>query len=1014
MRSLTMTIRVSIIVIFLVIFGIQAPSYGITLVGVDSLTQTETVGSGDVIYTLRVSNTGAAADTITLTTSGDVASATLSPSPVELAAGASQDVTLTVPGAALSSAGTYQVYVTATSQADTTQTATVTTTTTITGSFGVSLVERDSTVVGPPIGVHGPVTITYLLQVSNTGTASDTINLTTSGNVEGATISPSRVTLAAGASQIVYLRVSSTGVPSDGKFHVYLTATSQGDITKTATVVVTNSDQEENNPPIFNEGRTTARSVREDVPIGTNIGAPLAATDLDSDTLTYLLNPDDSTSQLFEIDSATGQLKTKAALDYETATTYTLNALVTDGDSGGSDTITVTVQIIDIDDTSGVTLNYGVTLIVLGSLTQTATVGSGDVNYTLRVSNAGTVSDTITFTTSGDVASATVSPSSVALAVGASQDVTLTVPGAALSSNGTYQVSVTATPQGDTTKTATVTTTTTISDTFGVRLEIIGIAGGGGKDTYILQVSNIGTVSDTITLTMSGDVESATLSLSRVTLAAGASRNVILKVPNADTYRVSVTATSQGDTTQTDTVAVTNAVQEENNPPTFDKDNTTIHRVREDVPIGTNIGAPLTATDLDDDTLTYKLYSFASTSQLFEIDSATGQLKTIAALDYETATTHTMTVFVTDDHPEGVDFITVTVYIINPDPSDPSDPSDQSEPTLSDPTSHTVIFSEFMFESKGGENGLPQWIEVYNNSTSNINLRGWKLHWKHLLPIPFEVTTTFKEDFIIPVEQSRLIVTSLGRHSGGGKLSDDDVYQLHVLHVEELGQEDVENLNRMITRGGFSLKLTNSKDVLIDHIGTLQGDKQTWQLHECLIEGVRSSLIRRFDNGVPRSGTERGGWRRAFDAKRLVAGLYYGSQHDLGTPGYRRGKPLPVQLSQFSAQFVDGQAIISWTTESELDNAGFNILRSQSEQGPFVKVNPTLIQGAGTTGERNEYTWTDTTAKPNTFYYYRGYYRIEDVSHAGVRKQLATVRLRGFVSAKGKLTTSWGVMKTQN
>ena len=66
-----------------------------------------------------------------------------------------------------------------------------------------------------------------------------------------------------------------------------------------------------------------------------------------------------------------------------------------------------------------------------------------------------------------------------------------------------------------------------------------------------------------------------------------------------------------------------------------------------------------------------------------------------------------------------------------------------------------------------------------------------------------------------------------------------------------------------------------------------------------------------------------------------------------------------------------------------------------------------MIQGAGTTAERNEYKWTDTTAKPNTVYYYR----IEDVSHAGVREQLATVRLRGLVSANGKLTTNWGTLK---
>ena len=121
-------------------------------------------------------------------------------------------------------------------------------------------------------------------------------------------------------------------------------------------------------------------------------------------------------------------------------------------------------------------------------------------------------------------------------------------------------------------------------------------------------------------------------------------------------------------------------------------------------------------------------------------------------------------------------------------------------------------------------------------------------------------------------------------------------------------------------------------------------------------------------------------------------------------------EPLPVTLSYFRAELTDTGVNLKWTTESEIDNAGFYIYRSQTRYGTFKVVNPTLIQGAGTTSERNEYTWTDTTAKPNTVYYYR----IEDISHAGVRKQLATVRMRGFVSASGKLTTRWADLKVNN
>ena len=338
-----------------------------------------------------------------------------------------------------------------------------------------------------------------------------------------------------------------------------------------------------------------------------------------------------------------------------------------------------------------------------------------------------------------------------------------------------------------------------------------------------------------------------------------------------------------------------------------------------------------------------------------------------------------------------------------PDQSDQTDQTDQS-----DPTTHSVVFSEVMFESEGGKDSLPQWIEVYNSSNSEINLHDWKLQWKRLQPSLLEATTTFNGEFIIPAQQSRLIVTALGRHGGGTKLSNDAIYPLYLSHIVELGQNDAANRNRLITRGGFSLKLINAADVLVDQIGTLVDDKHTWQLPECLIEGVRSSLIRRFDKGVPRSGTERRGWRRAFDAKRLVVGIYYGSQHDLGTPGYRRGKPLPVELSHFSAQFVDSQVMIKWTTESELNNAGFNILRSTSPTQNFRVINTKLIRGAGTTGERRTYQFIDKTAKPNVAYYYR----IEDVDFAGTRRLLETRRLQGIVSPTNKLTTIWGEIKS--
>ena len=74
-----------------------------------------------------------------------------------------------------------------------------------------------------------------------------------------------------------------------------------------------------NRSPSFTEGDAATRTVAENTAAGQDIGAPLVAVDPDRrDTLTYSLEGEDAAS--FDIDAATGQLRTKAALDYETRT----------------------------------------------------------------------------------------------------------------------------------------------------------------------------------------------------------------------------------------------------------------------------------------------------------------------------------------------------------------------------------------------------------------------------------------------------------------------------------------------------------------------------------------------------------------------------------------------------------------------------------------------------------------------------------------------------------------------
>ena len=109
---------------------------------------------------------------------------------------------------------------------------------------------------------------------------------------------------------------------------------------------ITRTDALTNQAPTFPSAATT-REVAEKTVAGADIGAPVEATDADNDALTYALSGTDAAS--FDLISATGQLQTKAALDYETKATYSVT--VTASDSGGlSDSIDVTITVTDVDE----------------------------------------------------------------------------------------------------------------------------------------------------------------------------------------------------------------------------------------------------------------------------------------------------------------------------------------------------------------------------------------------------------------------------------------------------------------------------------------------------------------------------------------------------------------------------------------------------------------------------------------------------------------------------------------
>ena len=336
-----------------------------------------------------------------------------------------------------------------------------------------------------------------------------------------------------------------------------------------------------------------------------------------------------------------------------------------------------------------------------------------------------------------------------------------------------------------------------------------------------------------------------------------------------------------------------------------------------------------------------------------------------------------------------------------------------------------VSISEIMYDARSRWS-LIQWIELYNSSmTETVKLDGWEMEIRNEatdIESYVDASFEFAANTMIPPNQTLLLVSSTSNND----VPDNYVYNLAENHVKELGLNT--RGRRLLSSVGFHIELRAKVNVggktemmVHDQVGNVMVDgaarNHMWDLPMIEESGARQSFIRVYGSQKVGSGPEApadGLMENSWRLSDLIGAqwTYYGHRNDIGTPGYRLGGPLPVELSTFRPvrNETTGHVDITWVTQSELNNAGFNILRSESKTGDFKVVNVKgIVAGHGTTSEKHVYTFTDTTAKPNVVYYYQ----IEDVSLDGKRTTLATTHLRGNVSAAGKVTTTWGDLKTQ-
>ena len=378
------------------------------------------------------------------------------------------------------------------------------------------------------------------------------------------------------------------------------------------------------------------------------------------------------------------------------------------------------------------------------------------------------------------------------------------------------------------------------------------------------------------------------------------------------------------------------------------------------------------------------------------------------------------------------------------------------------PQAGSIYISEIMFAGGGI---LPQWIEIANGSrTEDINLSGWTITVDNAaadvdVSVGATAKFTISDGTMISMSgqddtpSTILVVTEGGRNNLDGAKAAGQVINLEKDNEVDLILAGVvtgkytllssmafeitlappvpkatkppatETITAKATRQAAEKKASNERKAATDVVGNLGADgAAAWAL-PMSEEGGRSSIIRRHVQvargpAEPEDGIMMDNWVLASDTSfaqvtHIRASSYYGAANDVGTPGFRAGGALPVELSHFrpARDKATGAVVITWSTQSELNNAGFFIKRSQQQNGEFKVINATMVAGAGTTSEKQFYTYTDTTAQPNVVYYYQ----IEDVSLDGNRQTLTRgMRLKGHVSVAGKATLTWGELKSSN
>ncbi|MCK4597558.1 lamin tail domain-containing protein [bacterium] len=276
-----------------------------------------------------------------------------------------------------------------------------------------------------------------------------------------------------------------------------------------------------------------------------------------------------------------------------------------------------------------------------------------------------------------------------------------------------------------------------------------------------------------------------------------------------------------------------------------------------------------------------------------------------------------------------------------------------------------LIINELMQDPAAVGDSQGEWFELYNNTTSDIDINGWVIR--------------------------------------------DDAANVHTIDngapllVPAKGYLVLGNNADLATNGGYQcdyeysgFTLSNSDDEIVLEEEGLEIDRINYDGGPIWPDPTGASMGWLGPPGDNNDGTR---W--------VIEGIASYGDGDWGTPGYKNtDSSLPVGLSSFTGSFSSGVIVLRWRTEVEVNNLGFYVWRALTEDGEYQSVSG-LIPGHGSCLEPHDYLYRD----ENIILDNTHYYKLRQVDMQGGEVFYGPISV--FAGATGVDQATWGKIKAR-